>query len=46
MARVNGVECIIYGYEYEGVALYCDCYFPSLGYKYPILAELIEVSVC
>lgn len=43
-AKVNGVECVIYGYENEGGVVYCHCYFPSLGYRYPVLAELIEVE--
>ena len=43
-AKVNGVECVVYGYENEGGAMYCHCYFPSLGYRYPVLANLIEVE--
>ncbi len=44
-AKVNGVDCTIYDFEIEkGGATYCMCYFPSLGYRLPILATLIEVE--
>lgn len=45
IAKVNGVDCVIYDFELEqGGALYCMCYFPTLGYRLPILAPMIEVS--
>lgn len=44
-SKVNGEDCIIYSWEKEeNGKTYCSCYFPALGYRLPVLAELIEVG--
>lgn len=45
-AKVQGIDVIIYDYEREqGGKTYCSCYFPELGYRLPVLAELVEVGI-
>lgn len=38
-AYVNGYKAIIYGYTQKGIFTFCDCYFPELDIREPVISS-------